>query len=193
MQAIIEFVAELEGGWPMLDFCEEGEGWSSEWLQTLKKSITAGAFEEAIGLCLPHAAASFLVGEVPVLFDSDEPVAAYLVRLQGPSVETIDDSEAIVFRRWTAHFRLPICINILREWVSADEHGVSQWSLERYEAWLETHDIWGLQDGVRFSLWDVSYDLDGMGENHCMPDAASVACAIAAADSTPHSTVSPEG
>ena len=45
------------------------------------------------------------------------------------------------------------------------------------------HDT-GLQDGVRFSLWDVSYDLDGMGENHCMPDAASVACAIAAADST---------
>jgi hypothetical protein len=158
----------------MLDFCEEGEGWSAEWLEGLRALLAAGDQEAAIAHCLPHASALFWPGEVEGLIDGEEEIEAESVNLSGLWLESEDGEDAPLFRWWSARFALPIPAELLEAWSEETPGGGRQWSEERYEAWLEDNDIWGLQEAVRFSLWGVLYELDGMGEMACYPDEEAV-------------------
>jgi len=80
----------------------------------------------------------------------------------------------VLFRWWQARFQVGVPRDMVLAWSELDASGARRYSEERYQGWVEEHDFWGFQDGVRYSLWGVLYELDGMGDNVCVPNPDSV-------------------
>jgi hypothetical protein len=170
----ITFDAALKGGWPMLEFCEPDEMWPADWLGGLCDCIQAGELEDAVKRCAPHLSATFLCSEVGEL-DSEDAIDAVEVEVRQPFVEqSVDGEPVVLFRWWQARFQVSVPRDLVLAWSEEDESGARRYSEERYQGWVEEHDFWGFQDGVRYSLWGVLYELDGMGDNVCVPNPDSV-------------------
>lgn len=178
----IVFHAVLKGAAPAVcdeDYDEE-EGipppWPAEWAEQLNQAIAKKDQEALAELCKPHLAAKYfphdnfegypeLFAGAPDEIPADDVAATGMVGMQGGYP---------LFRCWNATFTLELPIEVLLRWTDHDDPNDVRWSDEGYDAWMEEIEFWGFQDGVRWSLWGIPYELDGMGEHGCEPDHENV-------------------
>lgn len=166
----IQFFAGLKGGHPVDDEDEGyGDEWPEDWREAVRSAAHKGDLEEASRLCRGHLSATFYPHDdfdhpmfegAPEEIPADDVVVESAVGLSG---------DFPVFRWWSAVFTIEIPIEVLMEWVTRDEAGDVHWSEDAFTDWAFDNEVW-FQDGVRWALRGVPYDLDGMGEHRCTPD-----------------------
>ena len=173
------FQAHLRGSEPMVCEADGDQAWPSEWVDRLAAALDGDDEGRARSLCRAQATAELLCAEATVLLGDGDSLPAEDIELSGISVDRTDAGPVVRVHRWAAAFRVSVPRSVMESWCTTDAaSGRSAFAMAQYEAWLDDNDIWGLQDAVRFQLWGVPYELDGMGEQSCMPDPASIAAAL---------------
>jgi hypothetical protein len=170
----IQFFAGLKGGHPVDD---EDEGywdeWPEDWREAVLSAAREGDMEEASRLCRDHISATFYPHDDfdhSMFEGAPEEIPADDVVVEG-GVGLSEDFP--VFRWWSAVFTIEVPFDVLMEWVTRDEAGDVHWSEDAFADWSFDNEVW-FQDGVRWALRGVPYDLDGMGEHRCTPDPEDV-------------------
>ena len=177
--ASVIFQAHLRGSEPMVSGTDGEPAWPSEWVDRLAAALDEDDEGTARSLCRAKATAELLCAEATVLLGDGDSLPAEDIDLSGIRVDRTETGSVVRIHRWAAAFRVTVSRSVIESWCAIDAaSGRSVFELAQYEAWLDDNGIWGLQDAVRFHLWGVAYELDGMGEQSCLPDPASVAAAL---------------
>ena len=169
--------ASLKGGAPMLDDEDDEPNpvLSSSWYQKSCQLAKAGNQSGLSELVAGKLKAVFLLDEVSPL-KSEGSLVASRVTASGASAQKLagqTSKQILVFRHWGASFEVDLPRNIVEKWTEKKPSGDRIFSRELYDKWLDDTGAC-LQDGVRYYLDELCYDLEGMGENGCRVDEASV-------------------
>jgi len=167
----------LKGGAPIFeDWDDEANRvLSSSWYQ---KSCQLAKAANQVGLSELVASkleAVFLLDEVRPLKRQGSLIAS-CVTASGASAQKLAGSrgkQILMFRWWGASFEVDLPRNIVRKWTEKKPSGDRVFSQELCDKWQEDTGA-DLQDGVRYFLDGLWYDLEGSGDNGCVVDEASV-------------------
>jgi len=174
--------AFLKGGWPMIDEDDEepNEVVASAWYKKACALADNGRYSDLRTLLTDKLKAVYHLNEVDALGLEGNLVAAK-VTASGPSTRRLDsqgDNKVLLFRWWGASFEVDLPITLVQHWTAPTVDGGRAFSNELFDQWLDETGT-SLQDGVRYYIGGLCYDLEGFGENGCVVDGESVNKALA--------------
>jgi len=169
--------ASLKGGSPMLDDEDDEPNpvLASSWYQKSCQLAKAGDHSGLSELVARKLKAVFQLDEVSP-FKIKGSLVASRVTASGASSSKLAGSpgkQILVFRHWGASFEVDLPRKIVEKWTEKLPSGDRIFSRDLFDKWLDDTGAC-LQDGVRYYLDELCYDLEGMGENGCRVDEASV-------------------
>ena len=148
---------------------------SSSWYQKSCQLAKAANHVGLSELVASKLKAVFLLDEVGPL-KSEGSLIASRVTASGASAQKLAGSPGkwiLMFRHWGASFEVDLPRKIVEKWTEKLPSGDRIFSGDLFDKWLDDTGA-HLQDGVRYYLDELWYDLEGMGENGCRVDEASV-------------------
>lgn len=171
---LVKFVARLKGGRPVeLDQTYSKAELGSHWYNIACGYADAGEIDLLARILCDKARAVFMLNEIPCL-NSDIIIDAKKIYFDHPYTDKIHRSnkKVLLFNSIIAEFFIPMQRIIIKNWFTRDKDKHCRFKFKCYEDWMWDNDI-RLQDGVRFHIGGLWYDLEGMGENSCVIDRSS--------------------